>query len=71
YFPPVGARFLLRAANAWERAGARLWSGLSGVLMVEAAKDMAQPVARAAPGLIRAERPAVARPAMPRNADAS
>jgi len=71
YFPPIGARFLLRAANAWERAGARLWSGLSGVLMVEAAKDMAQPVARAAPGLVRAERPAVARPALPRNAKAT
>ncbi|MCB2112062.1 MAG: methyltransferase domain-containing protein [Parvularculaceae bacterium] len=71
YFPPLGARFLLRAANAWERAGARLWSGLSGVLMVEAAKDMAQPVARAAPGLVRADRPAVARPALPRNAKAT
>ena len=68
YFPPAGARFLLRAANAWERAGGRLWSGLSGVLMVEAAKDMAQPIARAAPALARADRPAPARPAMTRNA---
>ena len=66
YFPPLGARFLLRAANAWERAGARLWSGLSGVLMVEAAKDMAQPVARAAPVKALIERPAVARPALSR-----
>lgn len=65
YFPPIGARFLLRAARAWERAGAQLWSGLSGVLMVEAAKDMMQPVARAAPARLRAERPAVARPALP------
>lgn len=68
YFPPLGARFLLRAARAWERAGAQMWSGLSGVLMVEAAKDMLQPVARIAPVKARAERPAVARPAMTRKA---
>jgi SAM-dependent methyltransferase len=66
YFPPLGARFLLRAAKAWERAGAQMWSGLSGVLMVEAAKDMMQPVARAAPAVTRAERPAVARAVMTR-----
>lgn len=64
YFPPLGARFLLRASRAWERAGAQLWSGLSGVLMVEAAKDMMQPVARAAPARIRGAAPAVARPAV-------
>jgi len=46
YFPPFSARFLLRAASAWERAGARLWPGLGGVLMVEAAKEMAAPVGR-------------------------
>jgi len=68
YFPPLGARFLLRAARAWERAGAQMWSGLSGVLMVEAAKDMLQPVARIAAVKARAERPAVARPAMTRKA---
>ena len=67
YFPPLGARFLLRAARAWEKAGAQLWSGFSGVLMVEAAKDMLQPIARAAPVKSRVERPAVARPAMTRN----
>lgn len=67
YFPPFGARFLLRAARAWERAGAQLWAGLGGVLMVEAAKDLAQPVARAAPAKARLERPAVARPAMTRD----
>lgn len=62
YFPPIGARFLLRAARAWERAGAQGWSGLSGVILVEAAKDMAQPIAR--PLTARAGAPAVARPAM-------
>lgn len=67
YFPPLGARFLLRAARAWEKAGAQMWSGFSGVLLVEASKDMLQPVARAA-ARERAGRPAVARPAMPRAA---
>ena len=67
YFPPLGARFLLRAARAWEKAGAQMWPGLSGVLMVEAAKDMVQPVARAAPAKARLATPAVARPAMPRS----
>lgn len=55
YFPPFDARFLLGAANAWERAGARLWPGLGGVVMVEAVKDLVAPVAtvrrRRAPAL--------------------
>src|SRR3990167_326593 len=67
YFPPLGARFLLRAARAWEKAGAQMWTGLSGVLMVEAAKDMIQPVARAAPAKARVAAPAVARPAASRS----
>ncbi len=65
YFPPVKSRFLLRSARAWERAGARVWPGLSGVLMVEASKDLAVPA-----GLVRSARerrrrpaPATARPA--------
>ncbi len=62
YFPPLGARFLLRAARAWERAGSQMWSGFGGVLMVEAAKDMAQPIARAVTA--RAGAPVVARPAL-------
>lgn len=62
YFPPLGVRFLLRAARAWERAGAQLWPAFGGVLMVEAAKDMVQPVARAVAA--RAGAPVVARPAI-------
>lgn len=62
YFPPFRARFLLRAARAWERAGSQLWPGFSGVLMVEAAKDMLQPVARAVAS--RSGAPVVARPAI-------
>jgi SAM-dependent methyltransferase len=58
FFPPVRSRFLLRGAGAWESAGARLWPGLSGVLMVEAAKDMLAPA-----GLVRRAEPAAIRPA--------
>jgi SAM-dependent methyltransferase len=64
YFPPLGARFLLRAARAWERAGARLWPALGGVILVEAAKDMAQPVALGAPLRAHAGGPVAARPAI-------
>lgn len=63
YFPPLRARVLLRAARAWERAGAHLWSAFGGVLMVEAAKDMLQPVARPIAREARVGAPAVARPA--------
>ncbi|MBB5517266.1 class I SAM-dependent methyltransferase [Amphiplicatus metriothermophilus] len=63
YFPPYGARFLLRAAAAWERAGSRLWPGLSGVLMVEAAKELLAPV-----GQVQRARRLVAGPLRPRPA---
>jgi SAM-dependent methyltransferase len=66
YFPPIGARFFLRAARAWEKAGAQMWSGLSGVILVEATKEMMQPIARTAPARALIERPAAARPALPR-----
>lgn len=59
FFPPTQARFLLRAARAWERAGARLWPGLGGVWMVEASKQMLAPA-----GLVRRAGVRVARPAM-------
>lgn len=67
YFPPFGARFLLRAARAWEKAGAQMWSGLSGVILVEAAKDVMQPIAHAAPAKTMLGRPTVARPALSSN----
>jgi SAM-dependent methyltransferase len=63
YFPPFGARFLLRAASAWERAGAKVWPGLGGVVMVEAVKELLAPVGQAQRARIRAFRPAAARPA--------
>lgn len=63
YFPPFGARFLLRAASAWEGAGAKLWPGLGGVLMVEAVKELLAPVGQVQRARVRALRPSVARPA--------
>lgn len=59
FFPPVKNRFLLRSARAWERAGARVLPGLSGVLMVEARKSLAAPV-----GLVRSARERRRRPAV-------
>ncbi|WP_425410847.1 class I SAM-dependent methyltransferase [Hyphococcus sp.] len=58
-FPPFHSKLLLRAAGAWERAGARLWPGLGGVLMLEAEKDMLAPV-----GLVRSAGVKVRRPSM-------
>lgn len=63
YFPPSNSRALLRAASAWERAGARLWPFLGGVLMIEAAKELLAPVGRAERAAVRAIRPQYARPA--------
>lgn len=59
FFPPLRARLLLRAARTWERAGAMLWPGFGGVLMVEAAKDMLSPI-----GLVRRKEARVSRPAL-------
>ncbi len=59
YFPPINIRVLLRAARAWERAGARVWPGLGGVLMVEVSKDMLAPT-----GFVRSARGRRLRPAI-------
>ncbi|MEM8770424.1 MAG: methyltransferase domain-containing protein [Pseudomonadota bacterium] len=62
YFPPVRTSLLLRSARAWERAGARVWPGFSGVLMVEAVKDMAVPAGLVRSARERSGRPAIASP---------
>ncbi|MEL6362280.1 MAG: methyltransferase domain-containing protein [Pseudomonadota bacterium] len=69
FYPPFDARYLMRVAITWERAGARLTTGFGGVIMVEASKDMARPVARA----VRAPRHPVLSPqiATPRPATLS
>lgn len=63
YFPPFGARFLLRAARAWERAGAKLSPGLGGVIMVEATKSLMAPI-----GLVQRARSGALRPVTARSA---
>lgn len=62
FFPPVKSRFLLRAARTWERAGARAWPGLGGVLMAEATKEMLAPAGLVRREAIRAAKPAIAAP---------
>ena len=69
FMPPVGWRVLLHSAPAWERIGRRAWPALSGVLIIEARKELhgmigpAEVRVRARPAL----RPAGAlRPAMGR-----
>ncbi|MGF1545286.1 MAG: class I SAM-dependent methyltransferase, partial [Parvularculaceae bacterium] len=59
YFPPTRGAGTLRWARALERAGARLWPWAGGVVMLEAAKDLSQPVAARAraPRLIGAPAP--------------
>lgn len=65
YFPPIDSRALLRSASAWERAGARLWPVLGGVLMIEAAKELLAPVGRVQRAGARLMKPQYARPAGP------
>jgi len=64
HMPPVGLRFMVRSAAAWERAGERLWPAFAGVVMVEAVKELyaVSRAAQAAPVLEPAARAAV-RPA--------
>lgn len=66
YFPPLGARFLLRAGHAWERAGSTLWPALAGVLLVEATKDMLAPAGRPLAVAARRAAPVRVRPAVAR-----
>tara|TARA_R110000824_G_scaffold137637_2_gene302042 strand:+ start:65074 stop:65823 length:750 start_codon:yes stop_codon:yes gene_type:complete len=40
FVPPFDWRPLLRSAGAWERAGHMLWSRFSGVILVEATKQI-------------------------------
>jgi SAM-dependent methyltransferase len=62
YFPPVGARFLLRSARVLERAGSSAFGAFAGVLLVEAAKELFAPVGQVQRAR-RALRPAIVRPA--------
>ena len=42
FIPPLRPRFMLRSAPAWEKIGARLFERFSGVVMIEASKQIYQ-----------------------------
>jgi len=68
FMPPVSWPIMLHAAPAWERAGRRIWPALSGVLVIEARKELHGLIGPAEVRLQRAvARPAIARPALTRN----
>jgi SAM-dependent methyltransferase len=49
HVPPFDKRLLVRWSGAFEKAGARLWPLFAGVLIVEARKEMAQPLIKGLP----------------------
>ena len=46
--PPFDRPIVLRSATAWERMGARAWPSFSGVIIVEARKELVAPIGKAA-----------------------
>lgn len=40
FMPPTRAKFVLRAASTWERAGRRMWPAFGGLLIMEAEKKV-------------------------------
>ncbi|GBF28052.1 ubiquinone/menaquinone biosynthesis C-methyltransferase UbiE [bacterium MnTg02] len=40
FMPPINRSLLFRSATAWERLGARLWPAFSGLILVEAVKEV-------------------------------
>jgi SAM-dependent methyltransferase len=62
YMPPMKLRPMIRTAGAWERAGARLFPRIGGVMIIEAAKQLygaqAIPVRRSRPVVVALPRPA-------------
>jgi SAM-dependent methyltransferase len=48
FIPPIDRRMLLRSAAAWERMGASLSPAFSGVIIVEARKEVVAPIGKAA-----------------------
>lgn len=57
YLPPTRSRALLRSAPAWERMGNRFFPTFSGVVMLEAGKQLYAPTAQ--PARPRLRRPLV------------
>lgn len=58
YVPPMGRQMLLRSATAWERVGAAASPAFSGVIIVEARKELMAPIGK--PAKVRALRDLVA-----------
>ena len=54
YMPPFNWPVLLRSAVAWERLGAILWPAFSGVIIVEATKQIYSVATVATPARVRA-----------------
>ena len=48
FMPPSRYASIVRAAAAWERMGARFWPAFSGVILVEAQKELVQPLTQRA-----------------------
>jgi SAM-dependent methyltransferase len=48
FFPPLGRQIVLRSSIAWERVGASVSPAFSGVLIVEASKELMAPIGRPA-----------------------
>lgn len=48
FFPPLGRQIVLRSSIAWERVGASISPAFSGVLIVEASKELMAPIGRPA-----------------------
>jgi hypothetical protein len=48
FMPPLARNFFVKSAVAWERVGARFAQGFSGVLVVEAGKEMTLPAGKSA-----------------------
>jgi SAM-dependent methyltransferase len=44
HVPPVDRRFLIRWSGAFENLGSRFWPMFAGILLVEARKEIAQPL---------------------------
>lgn len=63
YFPPLNAQILRNSADAFERAGSAMWPAFAGALLVEAEKDMANPIGLGQHAPAALLRPQRARPA--------
>lgn len=53
FMPPVGRKIVVNTAVAWERVGSYAWPAFSGVMIVEAQKQIYAPIGKTAPALGR------------------